>query len=998
MKIYRRTFAVLLIFALLLAAAGCSDGNSVKNGNEGENKYGFRLVKTEELSDISSTLYWYEHEKTGAELVWLKNSDPFKVFAASYKTQPADDTGAAHIVEHALLGGSRKYTSNDIFTDMNAISTNAYMNALTYPDKTIFPIASRDPKDFANLTDLYLDSVFFPKIAAEKSIFLQEGWRYNIFDAEEPLTYSGVVYNEMRGAMSDPFQILFDSVMKALYPDTCYAYNSGGDPEAIPTLSYEAFLEFYNKFYHPSNLLMYFYGDVDIDYFLKNISEEYLANFEKKEMNIEYAKQSGKGLVESVVSYNIDAGADPTGQAYISYNINCGDGANPIDRYILDILSEALVDSSSAPIKNALYEEGIGIENGSFWTAFNQNSFGVAAMYAESEDAQRLVEIVDAELKKAAESGLDKEVLYAIINRLELSMREAGNDEGLKGIYFMDLVLDGKYYGEDPAAYLRYDAVVKQLKDGVENGIYEDFIKERLLNSEHRAVVTLVPQPGLADAKNRATEQRLAEIKAKMSEAELSALIEENIANEEKKNAAAASNLPKLKLSDIDTNLYELNYSVEQSDGVTLLFSEQPANGIIYANMEFDLSTVDVEKLPYAAVAAQLLTSLDTENYDYQSLETAINNVSGGVVFGTNVTENVDTLEMDARFAVQLSALEETFEKALEIVDEIALRTVFDDYEWIGQQIVQMRLALENELNTDGMSLGLQRVRSYFSPMFKYREILSGMDFLRFLQQLEKEFAENPDAIAKELKAVTDMVFNKNNLVIGIAADKSGIEVAKNALKNYISALPGEKLPNKKFDVDAEKLNEGVLTSSDVNYVVMAGNLAKAAGEDMDGASNLLTNVIDNLYLYPELRQKGGAYGAYSVLDNYGNLVLYTYRDPNIVETMDVFRGLSEFVRQLSISDEELEQMIIGLFKAYPMTPSAVASEICYRYLNGFTNEDFKAGAEELKAVTVEDLRKYGDYIDKMMEEEYFVVIGNSGQIHLLEDLFDNLFIITSKE
>lgn len=995
MRNIRRAAAVLLALVLLITAAGCAKSNE----NAGSDaKFGFKLVKQEELSDISSTMYWYEHEKTGAELVWLKNGDPFKVFAASYKTEPNDDSGAPHIVEHALLGGSRKYTSNDIFTDMNAISTNAFMNAMTYPDKTIFPVASRDPKDFANLTDLYLDSVFFPKIATEKSIFQQEGWRYDIFDANDPLVYSGVVYNEMRGAMSDPFEVLYRSIMKALYPDTCYAFNSGGEPDAIPELSYEEFLEFYNKFYHPSNMLVYFYGDVDIDYFMKMIDEEYLAQFDKKEIDIKYEKQEGSGLSVMTVPFHIEASEDPAGQAYLAYNINCGDGSNPIDRYVLDIVSEALVDASYAPIKNALYDEEIGLDNGSFWLSYNQNAFGVAAVYAEPEDASRLVEVVDRELQNILDTGFDDEVLSSIINRMELSMREAGEEDGLKGIYFMDLVLDGMYYGGDPAAYLRFDSILNALKEGVETDMYENFVKERLVGSNHRSLVTLLPHPGLADEKAAELEQKLAGIKAAMSEDEINALVAENIANEEKKNAGAESNLPKLKLSEIDTNLNEIDYNVEQLDGVTLLLSEQPSSGIVYLNMEFDLSTVDIDKVPYASLVANLLTSLDTENYSYHELETAINNASGGIGFSANVTESIDTQELDARFIVSTKALESSLGKTLDLLGEITANTLFEDYDWIGQQITQVKVGLESELNTDGVDMGLLRARSYFSPMFKYRELLSGMDYLRFIQQLEKDFDENPEAVAAEMKAFTDTVFNKNNLVVGVVADKADFETAKAELHRFIESLPSEKLQSGKYDISPERLNEGVLTSSDVNYVVMAGDLDEASDYSLDGAASLLSNIIDNMYLYPELRQKGGAYGAYSFVDNYGNMIMYTYRDPNIVETLDVFRGVGDFVNSLSMDTEELEQMIIGYFKAYPMTPSAVANEICYRYLNDLTNEDYRMGAEEVKNLTNDDLKKYGEYINKMLEDEYFIVIGNSNMVTDVKDIFENLFTITTKE
>lgn len=984
-KLLSLLLAFMLIFPLVVpVSAEETDTDATQD------LHGFTLVREEEIPDISSTAMIYEHEKTGAELIWLKNEDPFKVFAATFRTEPGNDTGSPHIIEHALLGGSRKYRSNDLFTDMDAISTNAFMNAFTYADKTVFPIASRDPKDFANLTDIYLDSVFFPNIKEDKSVMDQEGWHYDIKDKDEPITYNGVVYNEMRGADSDPIRLLYQQILSALYPDTIYANNSGGDPEKIPELSYEDFLSFYNSYYNPSNTVLYFYGDVDIDYFLKHIDEEYLSQFERQDVAVKYEKQepfSEAVDVESV--YNIGADEDPSGKTFLSWNVNCGDGGNAYDYYMLQIISDVLADANYAPIKNALFDKGIGEDNGSFYLAYNMNSFGVVAINAEADQKDEFVSTIKECLQKAADEGIGEDALESSINKIELMVREASSNNGLKGMDYLDLILDSKNYGGDPLAYLQFTDIFSELRAGVKEGKYEQFIRERLLDNPHQATIVLKPEPGLSDKKAEEVEAKLADYKASLSEEELQALIDENLANEAKKGAQTENTLPRLNLDEIDTNINEINYDVHDFDGTPVLYSVQPSNGILYLNMQFDLSTVDVDKVPYAALLANLLGSLDTESYGYGDLEKEIYKCSGGIFCETSNAEHTKTHQLDARFVVSSKATAENFPRMLELMNEILFKTKFEDQERIGQQITQMKSGMEMQAQSNGINLALTRIRSYFSPMFKYRDRLSGVDQLRFLQDLEKRYAEDPDSVLEELRAVAGQIFNRKGLVVGVAADEADYTAFEEAFSGYLNELPNEDLENGKFDIEAEKLNEAFATNANINYVVAGGDL-KTVLDQVDGSTRLLTNILDNNYLYTELRQKGGAYGAYSLVDNYGNLLFYTYRDPKIVESLDVFRGAGKFLSEYEVSQEDLDQQIIGYFKAYPTTPEAIASLICYREINGQTNEDFLKEAEAVVSMTPEKIRAFGAAIDKIMDENSICVFGNSKQVKALEEgVFD---------
>lgn len=987
----KRRLSFLLIILLVFSLGLPSFAEDTKTPETKEASHSFKLIREEEIADIASTALIYEHEDTGAELIWIKNDDPFKVFAATFRTEPSDSSGSPHIIEHALLGGSRKYRSNDLFTDMYAISTSAFMNAMTYADKTVFPIASRDPQDFANLTDIYLDSVFFPNIKEDKAVLDQEGWHYEIFDKEDPIIYNGVVYNEMRGADSNPLRLLYQNILTSLYPDTIYANNSGGTPEAIPTLTYEAFLDFYNTYYHPSNAMLYFYGDVDIDYFLQYIHDEYLSQFERKEVEVKYAKQEPFTEPKELVNvYNIGAEEDTAGKTYLSWNVTCGDGGNAIDYFTLDILADILADANYAPIKNALFDKGIGEDNGSFYLTYNTNSFGVVALNAEEEQKDEFVATIKECLQNAVEEGIDPTILESSINSLEMYVREAGSNDGLKGLDYLDLILDSKNYGGDPLAYLQFTEIFDQLRAGIEEGVYEKFIQERFLDNPHETTLVLKPEPGLTDKKAEEIEAKLAEYKESLSEEELQALIDENVANEAKKGAAVESTLPKLKLEEIDTNINEIIYEAKDFEGTPVLFSVQPCNGIMYLNMQFDLSTVDEDKVPYVVLLSKLLGSLDTENYSYGDLEKEINLVSGGIGFTTSNAEHTKTNDLDARLEVSGKSTAENFPRMLELINEICYSTKFDDQEWIGQQITQMKSGMEMGAHAEGLGLALTRVRSYFSPMFKYRDMLSGVDHMRFLQDVEKRFQENPEEVIAELEAVGKQIFNRKGMIVGFAADEEDYAAFEEAFKPFLNNLPNEDLENNKFNIQTEQLNEGFATNADINYVTFSGDL-KEVIEDIDGSSRLLTNILDNYYLYTELRQKGGAYGGGSILDNYGNLVFYSYRDPNIAETLDIFRNSGKFLSEFEMDEEDLEQQIIGYFKAYPNTPAFVASNICYRELNGLSNEDYLKEAEAVVATTPDKIKAFGEALDKMMEQDNFCVFGKSAQIEEQSDLFKKI-------
>ncbi|MDO5033312.1 MAG: insulinase family protein [Eubacteriales bacterium] len=955
--------------------------------------FGFREVRQEELTDISSTAHVYEHEQSGASLIWLENSDPFKVFAATFKTKPQDSSGAAHIVEHALLGGSRKYKSDDIFYDMYSRSTNAFMNAMTYPDKTIFPIASRDPQDFFNLTDVYLDSVFFPMILENPQFFAREGWRYELFSPEEELSYNGVVYNEMLGAMSDPMRKLLYSNLASIFPDTFYVHNSGGDPNEIPSLSYEEFLDFYRTYYSPSNTMLYFYGDLDILAYLEHIDRDYLSHFSQRDEEVVYEKQAAfVERREHVSYYNLDDAAPLDNQAYMVLNYLTGEGGLPEETFMNMVLSQVLFDSSSAPVKLALLDAGIGVESGSLSMNFNQNSLGIAVLNANESQKEDFVQIVEDTLRQVVAEGLDQENILATINILEMAYREANGTYGLKGMDYLSLILDSYNYGGDPFAYLHFTDIFNDLRDKIASGAYEAYIQERVLDNPSSSLCLLLPQKGLAADLEAKVEADLAAYQAELSDDEIADLIKRSTKlRDEPIFAPEEYYLPSLSLAEIDPQVNEIPFQAEARENYTLVSSPQVTGGINYVSIQFDLSVVEPADLPYVNLLARLLANVDTDNYDKGELEKAIFMYTGGIGFNASNAQNRVNGDYDARFEISSSATLENMAKMLELVTEISQHTQFTDQKWIGEQIKALRNTLEVGAASNAAGLGLQRIRAYFDPLFAYREKLNGLDFIRFLQELDDNFATDPQPHLDKLAALSKQIFNRPNLVIGLAASADDLETLQTQLDDFAAGLPVLEQERAKFQVEAQPLNEGIAINSEANYVLKAGKLEDQEGE-LKASSNVLTLILDNLYLYPEIRAKGGAYGAYSLVDNYDNFVVYSYSDPNIVETLDAFDQMGDFLANLALPDEALEQILIGYFKAYPVPGKDAANTVVYRWLNGFSNEFYAQEAQDVLDTKLEDIQAYGELLREIMQEDnYLLVLGNGGQIQEAEELFKNL-------
>lgn len=594
------------------------------NFQVGKKYYGFKLEEEYEIKEIQSTARLFIHEKSGAKLLQLENNDDNKVFSIGFRTPPWNSTGVPHIIEHSVLSGSRKYRTKEPFMDMLKGSLQTFINAMTFSDKTLYPVASRNDKDFFNLMDVYLDAVFYPRIYEEPKIFMQEGWHYEIFNKEDPIVYKGVVYNEMKGAYSSPETILDDEISKSLYPDTCYKYSSGGNPDVIPELTYEEFLDFHKRFYHPSNSYIYVYGNGNIEKYLEHIDKDYLSNFDKKDIDSHIDMQKPFQKRKEVLAYYpILKDEDDENRSYLSLNFVLGENTNPETYLMTDILRLMLIELEGAPIKKALLQEEIGEDVFSINVGGIQPGFGIVAKNTSSDKKETFENIVFDALKKLVEKGIDKKLIEASINIMEYNLREAGNFP-TKGLLYNIQSMDSWLYDGSPTAHLQYEDTINKLRKNMGTGYFEKFIEERLIKNPHSSMVIVEPKKGLKEEKDKALKEKLAKFKESLTDEEIEYLIKQN--EELKKmqlsddTPEAKATIPKLSISDVDKKAEIIPQEIIKFEESTLLFHDIFTSKIAYVDFYFDTSVIDEDLIPYISLLAGILGKIDTQVRDYSEL------------------------------------------------------------------------------------------------------------------------------------------------------------------------------------------------------------------------------------------------------------------------------------------------------------------------------------------------------------------------------------------
>lgn len=970
---------------------------NIKSSKELQAMPAYQLVMEEDLNDLKSLGLVFEHIKTGARVVVLSNEDDNKVFSIGFRTPPEDSTGVAHIVEHTVLCGSKKFPAKDPFVELVKGSLNTFLNAMTYPDKTIYPVASYNATDFQNLMEVYLDAVFYPNIYKKEEIFKQEGWHYELEDLDGELIYNGVVYNEMKGAFSSPEQLLFRLIQRSLYPDTSYGIESGGDPDYIPDLSYEEYLAFHSRYYHPSNSYIYLYGDIDIEEKLNWIDKEYLSNFDKLEVDSEIKLQKPFTELNEVVEYySVGEEESIEDKTYLSYNVSIGTSLNREEYLAFQVLDYVLLDAPGAPLKQALLDAGIGKDILSGYdNGILQPMLSITAKYTEEEKKEQFISTIKDTLENIIKEGLDSKSLKAAINYYEFRYRESDFGSYPKGLMYGLQILDSWLYNDEkPFIHIKANDTFAFLKKNIGTGYYEDLIQKYILDNTHTSLVIVKPKGGLSNIVEEERKRKLAEYKKSLSKEELLQLIEDtqNLRKyqDEPSSKEDMDKIPMLKREDIERKIQPLCNQEKEIAGVKVLHHDVYTNGIGYTKLLFDVSKVAKEKIPYIALLATVMGYMDTKKRSFLDLSNEVNIHTGGIYTSVNTYSHYhDKGAFQARFEIKGKALYEETESEFNLMKEIIRETSFADEKRLLEILLEVRSRLQMRMNSAGHLIAASRAASYYSPSAYFDELTSGISYYYFIDSLVEHFEEKKKEIYESLEELVQVIFRKENLLISFTADKEGYEVLSKEVEQLIGALYDVPIKESPGELIPEGLNEGFKTSGQVQYVARSGNFIHA-GYKYTGSLKVLKVILNYDYLWMNLRVKGGAYGCMSGFSYTGSAYLVSYRDPNLRETNEIYEKAHEYVKEFTVNERDMTKYIIGTISGIdkPLTPSGKGALSLSAYLIGLTEEDMQKDRDEILSTTVEDIRALSTIVKAVTDAGYICVLGNEQKIEENRDLF----------
>ncbi|MCM0647257.1 insulinase family protein [Clostridium swellfunianum] len=958
--------------------------------------HGFKLLEQKHIDEINSTASLFEHEKSGARLFYLQNEDDNKVFSISFRTPPEDSTGLPHILEHSVLCGSRKFPSKEPFVELIKGSLNTFLNAMTFSDKTMYPVASRNNKDFRNLMDVYLDAVLYPNIYKTPEILMQEGWHYELDDKDSELTYKGVVYNEMKGAFSSPESILMRKVQESLFPDTPYGFESGGDPEVIPDLTQEQFLSFHKKYYHPSNSYIFLYGDMDILEQLSFIDSEYLKDFDRIQIESEIPYQKPFNEVRKVVlDYPISENEKEEDKAFLSLNFIVGDATNNELYYAFDILEHLLLETPAAPLKKALIDANLGKDVfGSFDNSVLQPTFSVVVKNSSESKIEEFKKVVFDTLKGLVEKGIDKKLVESSINIKEFQLRESEFDGYPKGLVYGIKCMDSWLYGENPVLHLEYEEALAKVKTALTSNYFEKLIEQYLLNNTHSSLVVVNPKKGLGEQKAEELKKKLADYKASLSEAELNKIIDNTaklkVRQETPDSQATLEKIPLLSLEDIDPKSEELPLEEKSIKGLKTLVHPIFTSGIAYVNMYFDSTVVPQDKLPYISLLSSVLGKIGTEKYGYEELSNIININTGGIRFSGEAFAECGSSEIFyPKFSVRAKALVKKLPDLMEIIGEILSSTVYEDKKRIKEILQEMKSRMEMRMLQRGHTVAAKRASSYFSPIAKYEETLIGLSFYKFIADLDNNFDARFNEIVESFKLLSKLIFNKEIVLLSFTGDEKDYRDFEQSFTALYDRLGDQKPEQNKYSFEAKALNEGLMTSSKVQYVAKAFNF-RDLGYNYTGTLQVLKTIVGFDYLWNRVRVQGGAYGAFSNFQWGGNTVFTSYRDPNLSETLVAYDKAADFVQNFDADTREMTKYIIGTISEVdsPLSPAMKGIVSDEYYIRNIKHESVQKERNEILSTNKEAIRKLAPVISEGMKQNYFCVLGSEEKIKASKDLF----------
>ncbi|MBS6203173.1 MAG: insulinase family protein [Eisenbergiella sp.] len=961
----------------------------------------YEVIKKDSIKDLGSEGWILRHKKSGARIALLSNDDENKVFTIGFKTPPADSTGVAHILEHSVLEGSKEFPVKDPFIELVKGSMNTFLNAMTYPDKTLYPVASCNDKDFANLMHVYLDAVFYPAIYKEPRIFYQEGWHYEMEDVRDELKLNGVVYNEMKGAFSSSDDVLDREIVRGLFPDTVYANESGGDPDAIPDLTYEQFLAFHSRYYHPANSYIYLYGNMDMAERLIWMDEHYLSHFDKIDVDAQIGLQEPFAEPrETRKTYSITESEPMEHSTYLTCSIAAGDVLDREEYIAFQILDYALCSSQGAPLKQALLDAGIGEDVYSDYdSGTRQPYFSIVAKGAEESQKEEFLRVIEETLEKLSKGGLDKKRLLAGLNYYEFKYREADFGIYPAGLMYGLQMMDSWLYDDEkPFIHIEAGDTYAALRKKVDSRYFEELISEKLLNNPHRSVLVLAPERGLTARKDEELAKRLALYKESLSETELEKIVEQTrqlrAFQEEPDRPEDLAKIPLLAREDIRRKVEPVILEERCVGDTKLIYHSIPTNGISYFRLLFDVTDISSELFPYIGILKAAIGLVDTENYSYQELFTQTDLLTGGIVPVTNLYPNAkDLTQRRITFEVKGKAFDKNLQDAMALIEEMLIRSDYSDTKRLYEILAELKSRLQSSMMSAGHVVAGGRAVSYFSENAAIQEVLSGMDFYRLLEKICGDWEQEGKKTVEKLSELAKQIFCRENLMLDfISQDEAVYEQFRELAGGLKEKLPVKNAAGQPYRVETVRRNEGFLSSSQVQYVCRAGNFLKH-GLPYTGALRILKGILGNDYLWNQVRVKGGAYGCMCSFGKNGDAWFVSYRDPNLAKTIEAFEAAPGWVEQFADDERAMTQAVIGTISEMdtPMNPAAKGLRSLSIYLTNQTEEQLQRERDEVLDATAQDIRALAAYIRAFLEDDCLCVVGNEKKIEEEKEKFFTL-------
>jgi len=985
-----------IITLLIVTLIGIS---LVAQPQTGDNMSGFKLIEKRFVKEVDAECLLFQHERSGARFLKISNDDLNKTFCVTFKTVTESDAGTPHILEHSVLNGSKNFPVKSPFDILSKGSLNTFLNAMTGSDITLYPVSSMNNKDFQSLMHIYLDAVFNPLIYEDPRILDQEGWHHDLEHADSNMTYRGVVYNEMKGAFSSPTRELGYLVDKQLFPDTPYRFSSGGYPAAIPTLTYDDFINFHRKYYHPSNSYIFLYGDGDTESELAFIDEHYLSNYTRSDQIVDIPLQSAFETMQTGSGvYSATEGSELEGNTYLSLSFVIGLSTNQQLGLGLNVLTQALFNNESAPVRLALQEAGIGKDVGARVDDLKQNVLHVQVQNANPDEADRFKQVIFEALQKVAKDGLDKEVVTGILNRMEFNLREGNTPQ--KGLYYNRKALSSWFWADEPFSGLEYEKPLATFKAALPTGYLENLITQQIVNNPHALLFTLNPQPGLEGENDSRTNAELAAYKASLSTDEVTQLVEHTAMlvdyQKSEDTPEALATIPLLDLEDINPDADWFVADESRVSRIPYLHFDTFTNDISYIRLFFDLRVLTEEQLPYASLLATLLGSISTENYTFGELDNALDTHLGGFsTYLSSYLENRDDDKLIPKFVLSTKAISSDQSKIFDFSEEILRHSQLDDIERIEDVLTRHHSRLSANVKRDGLGYARTRLFSYTTKSGMFNELTGGLKYYWFISDLVDNFESKQVDVIKELKNVSDLLFNKKNLIATTTCSDNAMIVFRKELKGFSKGLGKQKPDFQEWKLESGVRNEGLMAASKVNYVLQGADFTDL-GYEWDGKIRVLNQIISREWLKNQVRVIGGAYGGFARFSPTGQVYFGSYRDPNLSSTLENYANTPGFLETLEVDQNEMTRFIIGTISGMdqPQTPSQRGNTAVARYFTKLTHEKLQAERAAVLSTSLDDVKSYDKMVSAILENSPICVYGNEDKLKQNKDLFEKLITL----